>query len=102
MTILNNPELPKLTKKVAKLGCSGEQNGGSELIAIEKGLNYVDTLDEPDFKSIWILTNSRSSIHHLSNWKEVSDRVEIPILKLSANFEFHIQEFLSLVGLLLT
>ncbi|GFW93717.1 hypothetical protein TNCV_4542441 [Trichonephila clavipes] len=37
----------------------------SEPIAIEKDL-YVDNLAEPDFKSIWKLTDSRSSIKYLS------------------------------------
>ncbi|GFW19092.1 hypothetical protein TNCV_254221 [Trichonephila clavipes] len=36
----------------------------AELIAIEKGLNYVDNLAEPVFKSISILTDSHSSVQH--------------------------------------
>ncbi|GFU93330.1 RNase H domain-containing protein [Trichonephila clavipes] len=60
-------------------------------------------LAEPDFKSIWILTDNRSSIQNVSNWKKVGDRVETFFLrliyKLSANFEFHFQWILSHVGM---
>ncbi|GFR07737.1 hypothetical protein TNCT_76111 [Trichonephila clavata] len=56
----------------------------SEQIAIKKGLNYLDNLAEPDFKSI--LTDSRFSSHHLSNWKVVGERVGISILRLIDKF----------------
>ncbi|GFT13321.1 uncharacterized protein TNCV_1550851 [Trichonephila clavipes] len=50
-------------------------NGKSELIAIEKGHNYIDNLAEPNLKCIWILIGSCSSIQHLSNWKKILSHV---------------------------
>lgn len=74
----------------------------SELIAIERGLIFVESIAVPDFTSIWILTDSRSSIQHLSNWREVGDRAGISILslidRLSHYFEVHIQWIPSHVG----
>lgn len=74
----------------------------AELIAIEKGLGFVENIAAPDFKSIWILTDSRSSIQHLSDWRDVGDRAGISILglinRLSDTFEVHFQWIPSHVG----
>lgn len=75
----------------------------SELIAIERGLKFVEDIVEPDFVDIWILTDSRSSVQHLSNWTSVGDRAGISILnslsRLSVNSEVHIQWIPSHVGI---
>ncbi|XP_042905437.1 uncharacterized protein [Parasteatoda tepidariorum] len=75
----------------------------SELIAIENGLRHVENIAEPDFKHIWILTDSKSSIQHLSNWMNVGDRAAASILgmlfRLSADFGVHFQWIPSHVGI---
>ncbi|XP_042901433.2 uncharacterized protein [Parasteatoda tepidariorum] len=75
----------------------------SELIAIENGLRHVENIAEPDFKHIWILTDSKSSIQHLSNWMNVGDRATASILgmlfRLSADFGVHFQWIPSHVGI---
>ncbi|XP_015920115.2 uncharacterized protein [Parasteatoda tepidariorum] len=75
----------------------------SELIAIENGIRHVENIAEPDFKHIWILTHSKSSIQHLSNWMNVGDRAAASILgmllRLSADFGIHFQWIPSHVGI---
>ncbi|GFS54941.1 uncharacterized protein TNCV_3576461 [Trichonephila clavipes] len=43
----------------------------SELIAIDEALGSLASL--PNGKEIWILSDSRSAIQHLSNWQSVRD-----------------------------
>ncbi|GFW31177.1 RNase H domain-containing protein [Trichonephila clavipes] len=49
-----------------------------ELIAIDEALGSLASL--PTGKEIWILSDSRSAIQHLSNWQSVRDNVGVSIL----------------------
>ncbi|XP_042909411.1 ribonuclease H-like [Parasteatoda tepidariorum] len=65
----------------------------SELIAIRKGLQFAARADH--FQDIWILTDSRASIQHISNWDIVGDQTSLDILdlldRLSSNHSIHFQ-----------
>ncbi|GFU13316.1 uncharacterized protein TNCV_3843201 [Trichonephila clavipes] len=64
----------------------------SELIAIDEALGSLASL--PNGKEIWILSDSRSTIQHLSNWQSVRDNVGVSILKLkrlSTSNQIHLQ-----------
>ncbi|GFV63612.1 uncharacterized protein TNCV_626071 [Trichonephila clavipes] len=65
----------------------------SELIAIDEALGSLASL--PNGKEIWILSDSRSAIQHLSKWQSVRDIVEVSILtklkRLSTSHQFHLQ-----------
>ncbi|GFV35362.1 RNase H domain-containing protein [Trichonephila clavipes] len=65
----------------------------SELIAIDKALGSLASL--PNGKEIWILSDSRSAIQHLSNWQSVRDNVGASILtklkRLSTSHQIHLQ-----------
>lgn len=54
----------------------------SELIAIYEGLNFINVTTELDYSDIWILTDSRASIQHLSQWTSVGDMTSLKILEL--------------------
>ncbi|GFY31212.1 gag-pol [Trichonephila clavipes] len=51
----------------------------TELIAIDTGLK--ETLSIPGSNNIWILSDSRSAIQHLSNWYKVGDNTGVAILE---------------------
>ncbi|GFX89067.1 RNase H domain-containing protein [Trichonephila clavipes] len=65
----------------------------SELIAIDTGLKEV--LSIPGSNSLWILSDSRSAIQHLSNWHKVGDTTGVAILeklkRFSSSREIHLQ-----------
>ncbi|GFW69662.1 putative RNA-directed DNA polymerase from transposon BS [Trichonephila clavipes] len=65
----------------------------SELIAIDEALGSLASL--PNGKEIWILSDSRSAIQHLSNWQSVRDNVGVSILtelkRLSTSHQIHLQ-----------
>ncbi|GFS62223.1 RNase H domain-containing protein [Trichonephila clavipes] len=65
----------------------------SELIAIDEALGSLASL--PNGKEIWILSDSRSAIQHLSNWQSVRDNVGVSILaklkRLSTSHQIHQQ-----------
>ncbi|GFT85004.1 RNase H domain-containing protein [Trichonephila clavipes] len=65
----------------------------SELIAIDEALGSLAFL--PNGKEIWILSDSRSVIQHLSNWQSVRDNVGVSILtklkRLSTSHQIHLQ-----------
>ncbi|GFV95372.1 RNase H domain-containing protein [Trichonephila clavipes] len=65
----------------------------SELIAIDEALGSLASL--PNGKEIWILSDSRSAIQHLSNWQSVRDNVGVPRLtklkRLSTSHQIHLQ-----------
>ncbi|GBN26009.1 hypothetical protein AVEN_141622-1 [Araneus ventricosus] len=65
----------------------------SELLAIEAGLKTI--LNENNYGTVWILSDSRSSIQHLKDWNNVGDRTGISILKLlrhiGVDHEVHLQ-----------
>ncbi|GBN94205.1 hypothetical protein AVEN_191002-1 [Araneus ventricosus] len=44
----------------------------SEIIAIDMALDFV--LEHQLFGEIWILSDSRSVVHYLVNWRDVNDR----------------------------
>ncbi|GBM52212.1 hypothetical protein AVEN_170995-1 [Araneus ventricosus] len=51
----------------------------SEMVAIDMTLDFV--LEHQLFGEIWILSDSRSVMHYLVNWRDVSDRRGIDIFK---------------------
>ncbi|GBO30562.1 hypothetical protein AVEN_112900-1 [Araneus ventricosus] len=65
----------------------------SELLAIEAGLEAI--LNENNYGTVWILSDSRSSIQHLNDWNNVGDRTCISILNLlrhiGVDHEVHLQ-----------
>ncbi|GFS95270.1 RNase H domain-containing protein [Trichonephila clavipes] len=65
----------------------------SELIAIDETLGSLASL--PTGKEIWILSDSRSAIQHLSNWQSVRDNVGVSILtklkRLSTSHKIYLQ-----------
>ncbi|GFY02848.1 RNase H domain-containing protein [Trichonephila clavipes] len=67
----------------------------TELIAIMCGLSFINNLRDLAVSEIWILTDSLSSIQHLSNWPYISDSTSrsIPHLfqQLSDWQPFHLQ-----------
>ncbi|GFX21791.1 RNase H domain-containing protein [Trichonephila clavipes] len=70
----------------------------SELIAIDETLGSL-----PNGKEIWILSDSRSAIQHLSNWQSVRDNVGVSILtklkRLSTSHQIHLQRIPSHIDL---
>ncbi|GFT15744.1 RNase H domain-containing protein [Trichonephila clavipes] len=69
----------------------------SELIAIDTCLK--DALSIPGSNSIWILSDSRSAIQHLSNWHKEGDNTGVAILEklkhLSSSREIHLIQWVS-------
>ncbi|GFY02306.1 uncharacterized protein TNCV_3501881 [Trichonephila clavipes] len=65
----------------------------SELTAIDETLGSLASLSNG--KEIWILSDSRSAIQHLSNWQSVRNNVGVSILtklkRLSASHQIHMQ-----------
>ncbi|GFY11482.1 RNase H domain-containing protein [Trichonephila clavipes] len=53
----------------------------SELLAIWRGLQCAVQLEDR-FHEIWILTDSRASIQHLTNWGDIGDQTSLDILSL--------------------
>ncbi|GFS81206.1 RNase H domain-containing protein [Trichonephila clavipes] len=76
----------------------------TELIAIVCGLSFINNIRDLAVFEIWILTDSRSSIQHLSNWPAIGDRTSSSILhlfqQLSDRHPIHLQRVPSHVGLL--
>ncbi|GFW57359.1 RNase H domain-containing protein [Trichonephila clavipes] len=73
----------------------------SEVIAIDEAHGSLTSL--PNGKEIWILSDSRSAIQHLSNWQSVRDNVGVSILaelkRLSTSHQIHLQWILSHIDL---
>ncbi|GFX17067.1 RNase H domain-containing protein [Trichonephila clavipes] len=65
----------------------------SELISIDEVLGSLASL--PNGKEIWILSDSRSAMQHLSDWQSVRDNVGVSILtklkRLSTSHQIHLQ-----------
>ncbi|GFX95821.1 RNase H domain-containing protein [Trichonephila clavipes] len=76
----------------------------TELIAIMCGLSFINNIRDLAFSEIWILTDSRLSIQHLSNWPSIGDSTSRSILhlfqQLSVRHPIHLQWVPSHVGLL--
>ncbi|GFW35742.1 RNase H domain-containing protein [Trichonephila clavipes] len=75
----------------------------TELIAILCGPSFINIRDLA-FSEIWILTDSRSSTQHLSNWPSIGDSTSRSILhlfqQLSDRHPIHLQWVPSHVGIL--
>ncbi|GFV11243.1 RNase H domain-containing protein [Trichonephila clavipes] len=67
-------------------------------------LSFNNNIRDLDFSEIWILTDSRSSIQHLSTWPSIDDSTSRSILhlfqQLSDRHPIHLQWVPSHVGLL--
>ncbi|GFU24597.1 RNase H domain-containing protein [Trichonephila clavipes] len=65
----------------------------SELIVIDETISSLASL--PNGKEIWILSDIRRAIQHLSNWQSVRDNVGVSILtklnRLSTSHQIHLQ-----------
>ncbi|GFY03929.1 RNase H domain-containing protein [Trichonephila clavipes] len=76
----------------------------TELKAIMCGLSFINNIRDLAVSEIWILTDSRSSIQHLSNWPSIGDSTSRSILhlfqQLSDRYPIHLQWVPSHVGLL--
>ncbi|GFW65507.1 uncharacterized protein TNCV_1776511 [Trichonephila clavipes] len=76
----------------------------TELIAIMCGLSFINNIRDLAFSEIWILTDSQSSIQHLSNWPSIGDSTSRSILhlvqQLSDRHLIHLQWVPSHVGFL--
>ncbi|GFU71921.1 RNase H domain-containing protein [Trichonephila clavipes] len=76
----------------------------TKLIAIMCSLSFINIIRDLAFSEIWILTDSRSSIQHLSNWPSIGDSTSRSILhffqQLSDQHPIHLQWVPSHVGLL--
>ncbi|GFU20847.1 RNA-directed DNA polymerase from mobile element jockey [Trichonephila clavipes] len=74
----------------------------SELIAIRRGLQCAAQLEDR-FQEIWILTDSRASIQHFTNWGDIGDQTRRDILSLlrdlSSGHSIHFQWIPSHVGI---
>ncbi|GFY29861.1 RNase H domain-containing protein [Trichonephila clavipes] len=66
------------------------------------GLSFINNIRDLAVSEIWILTDSRSSIQHLSNWPSIGDSTNILHLfqQLSDRHPIHLQWVPSHVGLL--
>ncbi|GFT78078.1 RNase H domain-containing protein [Trichonephila clavipes] len=53
-----------------------------ELIAIMSSLSFINIIRDLAFSEIWIPTDSRSTIQHLSNWPSIGDCTSRSILHL--------------------
>ncbi|GFX96642.1 uncharacterized protein TNCV_244291 [Trichonephila clavipes] len=54
----------------------------TELIAIMCGLSFIKNLRDLAVSEIWILTDRRSSIQHLSNWPSIGNSTSRSVLHL--------------------
>ncbi|GFX44480.1 RNase H domain-containing protein [Trichonephila clavipes] len=74
-----------------------------QLLAIMCGLSLINNTRDQAFSEIWILTDSRSSIQHLSTWPSIGDSTSRRILhlfqQLSDRHPIHLQWVPSHVGL---
>ncbi|GFW01982.1 uncharacterized protein TNCV_1148621 [Trichonephila clavipes] len=58
----------------------------SELIAIYKGLKFINIASDLVFRDIWSLTDSRDCIQHLYHWTTVGDMTSLNILDIVVRF----------------
>ncbi|GFY30325.1 RNase H domain-containing protein [Trichonephila clavipes] len=90
---LSHPEYLKISNHIKLRNSDGCSICRSELIAIDKGLK--DALLILSLNSIWILSDNRSAIEHLSNWHKKGDNTGVAILEklnyLNSSREIHLQ-----------
>ncbi|GFW12564.1 uncharacterized protein TNCV_818161 [Trichonephila clavipes] len=97
--------LIELTGRVIKLQKINADHASvfrTELIAIMCGLSFINNIRDLVVSEIWILTDSRSSIQHLSNLPSIGDSTSRSILhlfqQLSDRHPIHLQCVPSHVG----
>ncbi|GFU79878.1 RNase H domain-containing protein [Trichonephila clavipes] len=97
-------ELPGHVIKLQKRNADHASVFRTELIAIMCGLSFINNIRDLAVSEIWILTDSRSSIQHLSNWPFIGDSTSRSILhlfqQLSDRHPIHLQRVPSHAGLL--
>ncbi|GFT42514.1 RNase H domain-containing protein [Trichonephila clavipes] len=68
------------------------------------GLSFINNIRDLAVSKIWILTDSRSSIQHLSNWPSIGDSTSRSIFRLFQQLSYwhpiHLRWVPSHVGLL--
>ncbi|GFW70800.1 RNase H domain-containing protein [Trichonephila clavipes] len=93
-------------QKVNRIVMTSEKNGElssllKSKVAIDERPNYV--LSSLDSKSIWILSDSRSAIQHLSNWSSIGDKTGTSIInnlkQVSSSCDVHFQRIPSHVDI---
>ncbi|GBM48733.1 hypothetical protein AVEN_193431-1 [Araneus ventricosus] len=71
------------------------------MIAIDMGLDFV--LEHQLFGEIWILSDSRSVVQNLDNWRDINDRRGIDIFNklktLCNSYVLHLQRITSHINL---
>ncbi|GFX29135.1 RNase H domain-containing protein [Trichonephila clavipes] len=96
-------ELPGRVIKFQRRNADHASVFRTELTAIMSSLSFIKNIRDLAFSEIWILTDNRSSIQHLSNWPSIGDSTSRSILhlfqQLSDRHPIHLQWFLSHVGL---
>ncbi|GFX55233.1 RNase H domain-containing protein [Trichonephila clavipes] len=75
-------ELPGRVIKFQRRNADHASVFRTELIAAMCGLSFINNIRDLTFYEIWILTDSRSSIQHLSNWPSIGDSTSRSILHL--------------------
>ncbi|GFV92319.1 hypothetical protein TNCV_3949291 [Trichonephila clavipes] len=65
----------------------------SALIAMRRGLQFACET-EFQFQDVWILTDSRASVQHISNWTPIRDHTSRDILNLDRIYSNHRVHFL--------
>ncbi|GFX87380.1 RNase H domain-containing protein [Trichonephila clavipes] len=79
-------ELPGRVIKFQRRNADHASVFRTELIAIMWGLSFINNIRDLAFSEIWILTDSRSSIQHLSNWPSIGDSTSRSILPFFNSF----------------
>ncbi|GFW91552.1 RNase H domain-containing protein [Trichonephila clavipes] len=73
-------ELPGRIIKLQKRNADHASVFRTELISIMCGLSFINNIRDLAVSEIWILTDSRSSIQHLSNWPSIGDSTSRSLL----------------------
>ncbi|GFX15216.1 RNase H domain-containing protein [Trichonephila clavipes] len=88
-------ELPGRVIKFQRRNADHASVFRTELIAITCGLSFINNIRDLAVSEIWILTESRSFIEHLSNWPSIGDSTSRSILhlfqQLSNRHPIHLQ-----------
>ncbi|GFU02143.1 RNase H domain-containing protein [Trichonephila clavipes] len=96
-------ELPDRVIKFNRRNADHASVFREELIAIMRGLALVKNTRDQPFSEIWIHTDSRSSLQHLSNWPSIdnitSRSIQYLFQRLSDRHPIHLQWVPSHVGL---
>ncbi|GFX14433.1 RNase H domain-containing protein [Trichonephila clavipes] len=98
-SVTKNSEIPALVNQLALETINGIPQSSLKPIQMEAGV----CCSEDRFQEIWILTDSRASIQHLANWRDIGDQTSLDILSLlhdlSSGHSIHFRRIPSHVGI---